>query len=183
YRSITRGYELVSHLAHRILVGGVSTGGTLLLRLAAETRVEGIISLASAIYLVNPLARFASILKYLRRFSPTPLLEGDEGYYYEKRPLAAVAELVKLTRLVRLKKVKEISQPILIVQSKTDPTVAPKSADFIYQHVKSARKTLVWLEDAPHVVISDHNPEKRFVHEKILQFIEDLESQRQRPGS
>lgn len=179
YRSVAKGYELVSNLAHRVVVAGVSTGGTLLLRLAAETRVEGIVSLASAIYLVNPLARFAFLLKYLKRFSPTPLLEGEEGYYYERRPLAAVAELVKLTRLVRLKKIKEIRQPILIFQSKTDPTVAPKSADFIYQNVKSEKKTLVWLDDAPHVVLSDKNPDKGLVHQKILEFIETLSSQRQ----
>lgn len=174
YRSVLKGYGVISNLAQRVAVVGISTGGTLLLRLAAETRVEGVISLATAIFLVNPLARYASILKYFRRFSSSPLLEGEEGYYYGNRPLAAVAELVKLTQLVKLRKIQNITAPILIIQSKTDPTVVPRSAEFIYQNVRSKKKTLIWLDDAPHVVISNHNPEKEFVHEKILQFIEAL---------
>ncbi|NIQ37808.1 MAG: alpha/beta fold hydrolase [Proteobacteria bacterium] len=172
YRSVLKGYGVVSNLSSRVFVIGISTGGTLLLRLAAETPVAGIVSLASAIFLVNPLARHASILKTIRRYSVTPLLEGEEGYYYDKRPLAAVAELIKLMRLVRLKKIQNITAPIMVVQSRTDPTVAPQSAEFIYQNVRSREKNLVWLDDSPHVVISDHNPKKRLVFEKIFQFID-----------
>ena len=48
-----------------------------------------------------------------------------------------------------------IRAPILIMQGLRDPTVRPRSAQYIYDHVASPDKTLVWWENSAHCITVD----------------------------
>ena len=58
----------------------------------------------------------------------------------------------------------------MIIQSKTDETVKPVSAEIIYDGVGSSDKGLVWLEESRHVSVLD--VERDVITQAILEHIE-----------
>ena len=51
----------------------------------------------------------------------------------------------------------KITIPCLVLQSKIEHTVNPKSAQYIYEHLATAKekKELVWLEKSGHILTLD----------------------------
>jgi carboxylesterase len=58
----------------------------------------------------------------------------------------------------------------LIIQSKTDETVKPVSAEIIYDGIGSSEKGLVWLEHSRHVALLDK--ERDVISQAILEHLE-----------
>ena len=65
-----------------------------------------------------------------------------------------------------------ISAPILILQSKKDTVVSPKSAEIIYEKVSSKDKRLVWFYKTNHEMLLDLERDK--VIEEIMKFIREI---------
>lgn len=72
------------------------------------------------------------------------------GYY----PIRSIKQLYKLLREVK-KSISKIEVPILVIQSKKDPSVPSKHAEYIYNKVNSTDKTLVWIDKGGHVIPKD----------------------------
>lgn len=63
-----------------------------------------------------------------------------------------------------------INDPILILQSTFDNRASPSSARYIYDHVNSTYKKLIYLNNSGHVITMDYD--KITVFEEVKNFIE-----------
>ncbi|WP_027340674.1 alpha/beta hydrolase [Halonatronum saccharophilum] len=179
WNAVREEYESLDEKYDKVYVMGLSMGGILSLLLAEEYQVDKVISIAAPIKIYNKLAYLAPVLKFIKRFNHS-LPQGqaakekrankdkyDVGYL--ATPLSTIPSLLKLIKMAR-KNLPKIDIPALIIQSKDDRTVVPKSAQIIYDEVSSDYKNLIWLENSRHLVTL--GPEKDILHKKILDFLE-----------
>lgn len=173
YQTVEEGLNLTRLLGKEVYVMGVSTGGALTVKLAAEhpEEIRGVVCLAPAIYLADWKSSLTGIVRFFVKFNVRPLKEEFKPYYYEERAMSAIYQLVKLTRHVR-RIADKVTIPILIVQSRADKTVKPKGAEFLYNEVASQDKNIFWLEDAPHVLTTQENPREKEVFEQVGLFMQ-----------
>ncbi|MCK4972420.1 MAG: alpha/beta fold hydrolase [Candidatus Heimdallarchaeota archaeon] len=146
-----------------VFIGGLSMGGAITLYLGANNPdISGIIAMATPYKPVDwrmLLVRILPIHIFLKHrksietgWEDLDSLESHKSY--GKYPLRSIAEIHKL--LVRVKKlVPRISVPILVVQSKKDPSISSEFPSWIYDNVESSDKELVWIEKGGHVIPKD----------------------------
>ena len=142
---------------------GLSMGGAITLYLGANNPdIAGIIVMAAPYKPVDWRMLLVRILpihiffKYRKNIETgwEDLNSLDSHKSYEKYPFRSIAELHKL--LVRVKKlVPRISVPILVVQSKNDPSISSEFPVWIYDNVESSDKELKWIEKGGHVIPKD----------------------------
>jgi carboxylesterase len=158
--------RLADHCDH-VLVGGLSMGGCLALRLA-QTHGAGI----SGLVLVNPAVasgdRRLLALPALQRLVPSlSALSGDiakpgqDEIAYDRTPLRALYSLTQLWRLV-VADLPRVNQPLLIYRSDQDHVVDAASLALIRSGVSSTDVTVVPLRDSYHVATLDHDAQKIF---------------------
>jgi len=82
--------------------------------------------------------------------------------------------LVQLLRVIGCarRSLPRVKAPVLVVQSKSDETVEPRSAEYIYRCLGSEKKQLLWVEEAPHVLPLDAAAGEQ-VFPRIASFIEE----------
>jgi len=166
----------------QVYVGGLSTGGSLSLKLAENNNVSGVISFAAPItYGFNFLGDSTIwIFKSLDFITPSLRriewgLSRNESIArtlpsFDRMPVGVLiqGELLKKDAKDNLFK---INSPILILQSTFDNRAAPSSAQYIYDNVNSSIKKLVWLNNSGHVITMDYDKEKVF--EETYEFIKE----------
>ena len=139
-----------------VSVAGLSMGGCLTLLLGEQMQPTAIAPISAPMGTKAPLwaATLASpVLKtvwwHSRREVPNPVRnEYDYGYPgFRSRCARHLAKLIKLAR----RDLHAVTCPILVVQSHADETIAEESAGVILTGVSSGKKSVLWLEDAPHV--------------------------------
>ncbi len=169
YREVENSYNALSQNANHIYVVGVSMGADLALLLGADKDFRGIVLIGAPIWLKDRRSEFAWLYKNLRRyrFVERNVSERDKGHYYELIPAHSVNELMKIILQVR-KNLKKVDEPLLIIQSNSDETVNPKSAEFIFEKANSLNKTIIWKEHAPHIAFEE-NADESF--REIYEFI------------
>jgi carboxylesterase len=181
YNEALRYVHLLQKYFAKVYVGGLSTGGSLSLKIGELEDIDGIISLASPItYGFDFLG--GSTLYFLKFFSLiTPSMRRIEYGLandprvaetlpsFDRLPVNVVLEGEYLKNEVK-KHLDRITEPILILQSITDNRAAPGSAQYIYDHVSSARKELLWLHNSGHVITMDYDAD--IVFRTIRDFIE-----------
>lgn len=142
----------------KVSVAGLSMGGVLTLLLAEQMDVTAAIPISAPMAVQNKLMPFA---RYAAPFVPTIWWHGrpkdgpvkpDNPYDlgYPGFPTKSAAELNVLIGMAR-RNLHAVTCPLLVVQSHTDKTIAPESADTILAGVSSDKKGVLWLENAPHV--------------------------------
>ncbi len=164
-----------------VYVGGISNGGLTALYLAEIDDVQGVISMASPIYMGYrwlyrlPLKQIIYGLKYttnnLRKIKYGAVRNRavlKEMPTFEGAPVTEIINVFELTEITR-KNLNKIHEPILILQSKFDNRAAPESADLIYKSVFSDEKKLVYLENSGHIITLDYDKERVF--EEVYEFI------------
>ena len=149
--------------SHRsVIVGGLSMGAALALRLAVEHGgdVDGLV-------LVNPLAKLED-----RRLVAVPLLRhlvpsmvgigsdikkpGEKELAYDRTPLHALNSMMAGCRdLVR--DLREVTQPVLLLHSPEDHVVPPSSTALVLARISATDVTEVLLEDSYHVATLDND--------------------------
>jgi carboxylesterase len=143
--------------AARVTACGLSMGACLSLLMGAEGLADRVISISCPMPARN---RFLPFVKYLYPLVPSIRFDKDEerireldqryDFGYELWPSRAAAELYRVIRECRAH-LSDVVCPLLCVQSHADMTIAPGSADFIMQAVRSPRREMFWLEGVPHV--------------------------------
>lgn len=152
----------------KVFVVGFSMGGLIALHLAVGyPQLAGIVVLNAPIWLVNKKAALAPLLRFFRLF----VGKGEASSYpeestkyligYRITPISCLISLLENIKLVR-GEIPLVSQPALVVQSRADRTVDPKSANYIFQHLASADKNLIWLERSGHMVTVGEEKEQVF---------------------
>lgn len=148
--------------SEKVIVVGLSMGGLLALDLAAHynDKVAGVVTIAAALFFKDPLAPLAPLLAKFIRYWPSPNAYNDkklkeiENKNYPKFATSAFLSLYKYT-----KKIKNILSfvraPILILHSRKDNIITPRSAEIIYRKVSSKDKKIVWFEKSGHEMLLD----------------------------
>ncbi|MBN2111825.1 alpha/beta hydrolase [Candidatus Woesearchaeota archaeon] len=152
YKSANESYSFLKGFVDCVYVGGESTGSTLALMLAEEHEVCGVITIGSPVFFQDWRVNFAWLVKYFKDYMPRELDDEEKPYYYEKRPVASIAELVEMIKVMK-KDLGSVDEPILIIQSLNDETVSPRSADYIMDNIGSENKKLVLFDEGDHVLV------------------------------
>ena len=169
------GYALLSGAADKISVIGHSMGGLYALLLAAEEKVERVISLAAPIFIAKERGlellppREAVIGVYYpkarRRMKDVPPAVNKT---YHKMPLVSVHELLSVIERTKAA-LADITAPTLIMHSELDKTADPKSANYIMEHIGSREKEICWFHKSGHLLPIDE--ERELVFLKAAEFL------------
>ncbi|MGG1554915.1 alpha/beta hydrolase [Paenibacillus ferrarius] len=175
YGHVLESYEALAARCRQVVIMGHSMGGLLALKLAAERRTAGVISLAAPLRLRSRKSALAAVLQYFipyiakkPRTSSTLL---DESCAYTKTPIRCVVSLRKLMRHVK-GLLSRIEAPIWIGQGLRDGVVHPDSASFLQEKVRSEWKELHMYHQSSHGLLLDQERER--VYADIAAFILSL---------
>lgn len=166
---------------------GLSFGATLALHLASREPVNKIVTLAPAIFYSNQLVKLAPILKIysgkvMKRPKTNPqtgiktrwdLFKPDAIRERIAYPWFAFPQLKSTLEFIQEVKgeLPKIKNPILIIHSKLDKTTKPESSEYIFSHIGSKDKNLIWLKKSGHIITVDY--EEELVKRRILDFLLD----------
>jgi carboxylesterase len=166
-RELERAFEALAARVDAVYVCGLSMGGGLALRLAADhpDRVAGLV-------LVNPAVatdrKDVKLLPVLKRVVPSfPGIVNDikkpgvEEHGYTRTPLRAADSMFKGYKVLR-GELGRITCPVLVFRSKEDHVVDPSSARIILSGVSSSDTREEILENSYHVATLDNDAEHIF---------------------
>lgn len=142
-----------------VYVAGLSMGGLLAIKLAAQLPVQKAAFISAPIYVQDKRAPFLPLLRFFIRYLP----KRKKNYKkmapyclsYNKMPTKPLTSLFALLHECKEKLLGQIKIPCLVLQSKIEHTVQPRSAQYIYDRLQSGRKKLVWLEHSGHILTLD----------------------------
>ncbi|MBR2215424.1 MAG: alpha/beta fold hydrolase [Selenomonadaceae bacterium] len=173
--SVRDGYALLSGLTEKIAVIGHSMGGLYALLLSTEVSVSHVVTLAAPIFIAEErgisalppreIAVGQFVPKARRHLTGVPPVVNNT---YRKMPLISVHELLEVIGQVK-DSIAKVTSPVLIMHSRIDHTAAPQSAEYIYAHVKSLKKNIIWLENSGHLLPLD--ADRELVFQKATEFI------------
>lgn len=184
YAAVQRELLQLTASGHRVVVGGLSMGGALALRLAQEHP-----DLVHGLVLVNPAVltedRRLALLPVLRHLVPSfPAIgndirkQGPSELAYDRSPLHAAWSAGQLLATVRAD-LPRVSAPLLVLHSPQDHVVPPSSTAALLAEVSSTDVQDVVLPDSYHVATLDHDAPTVF--ERSLRFVQGLDARR--PGT
>ena len=172
YGAAVDGHHLLTALCDEINVVGLSMGGLLALKLAAEHPVNRVAALSTPIFLTARRLHLLPLYRAFRRVVPKKRRDYDidPRYYvgYDSTPLDSLASLLELIQSVQTD-LPKVHCPSLLIQSRREHTVRPESATFIYERLGAQIKELFWLEKSGHVITIDI--EREIVFNKVAEFL------------
>ena len=178
YSVVEAEYVRLKAENERVIPVGFSMGGILCLHLATRKQVPGIVTLSSPIFIGNRNSCFAPILKFFYPYHKKPIaaeirskMQDEGNFSYTITPVWALASLLQLIRLVK-KELPRLKMPALIMQSWMDRTANPKSGQYIFDHLGSTIKKLIWLQKSGHVIT--RGPEQEQVFQAVEEFAANL---------
>ncbi|MCO7176486.1 alpha/beta hydrolase [Sporolactobacillus kofuensis] len=177
WRDVRQAFEfLQEHGYAEIAVCGLSLGGVFSLKCGYTFSVKGIVPMCAPAFSGMQDQLLAGTLANARKYKQ----------YQGKSETTIDAELVAFKRKIPevlnhlgglIDEVREqsaqITVPTLIVQARKDEMIPPNSAQYFYQHIKSADKQLKWYENSTHVITL--GTEKVQLHQDIYAFLESLD--------
>ncbi len=172
---IERAFEALSARVDSVFVCGLSMGGGLALRLAADhpDRVAGLVLVNPAVGTNRLDVKLLPVLKHVIASFPGIANDikkpGVEEHGYTKTPLRAADSMFKGYKQLR-GDLSRITCPVLIYRSAVDHVVDPSSARIILESVRSADTREESLENSYHVATLDNDAE--LIFEGSASFIE-----------
>jgi esterase/lipase len=165
--AVHRAFDELAAETDRVVVAGLSMGGTLAIRFA-EQRPEDLAGLV----VVNPSLLTerldAKLLPLLARVTPSWAPIGNDikkpgvtESAYPKMPTRAMVRLRALWQVTRAE-LARITTPVLVYRSVEDHVVEPASAAALLAGISSTDVTEVLLEDSYHVATLDNDAERIF---------------------
>lgn len=173
YSSVEDAYHILKGICSKVTVIGLSMGGLLGFKIAIDYQVEKVVSLSAPIFITDKRLDMLPVYQMFREFTPKKrkkYADIDPKYTvgYHATPLKGISSLVELIEQVK-QLLPTITDKLLIIQGRRDHTVQPQSAQYIYDHVASLEKKIVWLEKSGHVVTLDVDREE--VCKQIAEFL------------
>lgn len=162
YAEAERGLEKLRADCDQVVVGGLSMGGALALRLAAERGrdVAGLVLVNPAVTIDRWDRHALPILKHLlpsvAGITDDIRKPGMTEHGYARSPLRAAGSMHHGFRRLALD-LPRVTQPLLVLRSRVDHVVGPASVRIILSSVSSREVEEVVLEDSYHVATLDHD--------------------------
>lgn len=162
YGEIVRVFEKLRGDTDAVVVGGLSMGGTLALRLAADRpeHVAGVVAVNPAVALHRFDVKLAPVIS---RILPSyPAIASDvkkEGVVedaYERTPLKAANSQFKAWKQL-ISDLPRVTAPLLYLRSTEDHVVDGASEPVILGNISSRDVTVVRLENSYHVATIDND--------------------------
>lgn len=180
YGEVERAFEKLSADCDRVVVGGLSMGGGLVLKLAAEhgTQVAGVMLVNAAVASSNKQLLAVPLLKRVIPSMPgignDIKKPGQEEYGYDRTPLRAVGSMLAGWKAIR-EDLPKVTQPIIHFRSVEDHVVDPSSSQIIASKVSSREVNERMLENSYHVATLDNDAPAIF--EESVEFIRRVTSE------
>ncbi|MGH3367670.1 MAG: alpha/beta hydrolase [Nocardioidaceae bacterium] len=177
YDMLDAHLDELTRTCDQVVVGGLSMGGCLALRLAEERPRD-----VTGVMLVNPVLasenwqlRAVPVLKWLVGSRPGICDDikrpGVREYGYRRLPLKGLHTMMRMWHVTR-EDLPKVTQPLLLFRSAEDHVVEPLSGRIISQRVSSRDVTEQILENSYHVATLDHDAPAIF--EESLKFVRRL---------
>jgi carboxylesterase len=166
YGEVSRSLDKLASENDAVVVGGLSMGGTLALRLAEDRpEVAGVVVVNPALASKRLDVKLLPVLKHLVPSLPGLAndikKEGVEEHGYPKTPLKAIHSFMQIWPVV-IADLPKITAPLLYFRSAVDHVVDEASQPLITSGVSSRDVTVVPLANSYHVATLDHDAEKIF---------------------
>ena len=156
YQSVEEAYNSIKE-SNKFIIGN-SLGSLLAIELSEKESPNGIILISTPIFFKDKRIEYSPLLKYFKRYSHRDIEPELKPFYYENFPVKSLAEMISY--ITKIKKISPVANsPVLIIQSKDDPRLDPKSAQYIYDNVGSEKKEIMWLNSNKHVLIIEYADE------------------------
>jgi len=150
----------------RIHLAGLSMGGLISLVLAAEVGAATVTTINSPLLVRNKTLYAAPIVRFFVRKvewpdQDIPDLDEEVRPYWLTYPGFYTSTAGGLLALMGRAVVaaRRLAIPSLVIQSRTDETVDPRSANILHR-LLGAQSELVWLEDSLHMALLDRERDK-----------------------
>ena len=180
YSCVDTAFRELNETCERVVVGGLSMGATLALKLAQEhgPRVSGLILVNPAVKLEEPLVnrliiRLLPVVKHvvpsLGAIGNDVHREGVTELAYTRNPLKALhSQFGGWISVVR--DLPDVSQPVLLLRSTQDHVLPASSSALVLSSISSTDVTEILLEDSYHVATIDNDAPRIF--DESAKFIE-----------
>jgi carboxylesterase len=174
YGEIERAFDKLNANCDQVVVGGLSMGGGLVLKLASEhpTDISGIMLVNAAVASNNKQLLAVPLLKRVIPSMPgignDIKKPGQDEYGYDRVPLKSLGSMLAAWKEVR-RDLPQVTQPILTFRSMEDHVVDPSSARIIASKVSSRDVTERILENSYHVATLDNDAP--FIFEESVKFV------------
>lgn len=155
-----------------VYVIGFSMGGLIAAYLANRYQADKLVLLSASVFYLNPKQIVIDLANLMQSILKDSEQRHELRRYTERIktvPLRAIAEFRRLVHALK-PELHKITTPILIVQGALDDLVAPKSATYIYESVKSTDKHLHILPKSKHLVC--HDGEQEQLIQRVSEFLE-----------
>ncbi|CAA7599677.1 Alpha/Beta hydrolase fold [Acididesulfobacillus acetoxydans] len=158
----------------RVAAIGLSMGGLLSVYLAEKGLVDAVISMNTPMVLQDWRARLAGLAKPFVHYVAKAEVSGRlaaERFAYGKIPLRPLDSLNKAVPGVR-RKLGLVRCPVLVMQSRRDKTVSPRSADILWRGLSGARTERIFWENSGHILTL--GPEREAVALETARFLQTM---------
>ena len=165
YGEVSAAFDRLVADNDAVVVCGLSMGGALVLRLAADRPgdVAGVVVVNPAVATKRLDVKLLPVLKHLVKAFPGIAndikKEGVEEYGYTKTPLKAAHSMMQAWPLL-IADLTKVTAPILYLRSTVDHVVDAASQPIITGGVSSTDVTVVPLENSYHVATLDHDADR-----------------------
>jgi carboxylesterase len=162
YGEAERAFDVLASRHDRVVVGGLSMGGGLALRLGAERgrEVAGVVLVNAAVATARKDVRVLPALKWVVPSFPgiTDDIKkpGVVEHGYDRTPLKAAHSMMTGWRALRAE-LPKVTQPVLLFRSVEDHVVDPSSAELIRGTISSRDVTERLLANSYHVATLDND--------------------------
>jgi len=167
YSEITRTFDKLRTENDAVVVGGLSMGGGLVLRLAADRaeEVAGVVVINPAVNIDRLDVKLLPLLKHLVPSFPGIVNDikkpGMDEHGYPRTPLRAADSMLSGYAAVR-HDLARITAPILVFRSAEDHVVDPSSARILASSISSRDYEERLLENSYHVATLDNDADAIF---------------------
>ncbi len=166
-QAVKEGFLLLHRQVERVYAVGLSTGALLVLHLAKELPLVGLVLLSPFLRVRHRLAPAAGLLRYIIKYQSRPLAAHLVEHYYDRRPLHGVHQLNRLCREVR-KDLSRINMPVLMVNGEGDRTIRVDSSIDLFRRLASPHKVLhLYGPEVGHVLTGLENPRRQEIFDLI----------------
>ena len=174
YDEITRAFEKLRADHDKVVVAGLSMGGALALRLAADRgrEVEGLILVNPAVNIDRWDVKLLPVLKHVVPAMPGVANDikkpGVDEHGYSRTPLKAAHSMLQGYKAL-CSDLPKVTCPVLFFRSVEDHVVDPSSSRIIMGGLSSRDVTERMLEDSYHVATLDN--EAPTIFEESVEFV------------
>ncbi len=175
YGTVSASLDDLAGRCRAVVVAGLSMGGALALRLAAQrgAEVAGVVVVNPSVKGEDPRLRLVPVLQYLLPSVPGIGSDikkpGSTELAYPRTPLRALHTLTRLWTDVAAD-LPRVTQPLLLLRSAEDHVVPASSSALVLRQVSSGEVQEIVLADSYHVATLDNDAE--VITKQSLDFIE-----------